>query len=54
MQQWAIKNWKKFIVLRTTKKEWGPYKRFKNKLWYNIVFDYNDVNDRIIMVKKLD
>lgn len=47
----AQKNWYNSIILSTTTKEWWPYKRFE-KLWYKVVFRYNDVNDRIIMIKQ--
>ena len=40
-----------YILLRTTTKDGWPFK-WLEKLWYRIVFKYNDENDRIIMVNK--
>lgn len=42
----------KFIVVRTTKKSDVPYKWFKD-LWYIDVFNYNDEQDRVILVFKI-
>ncbi len=53
MEEQVIKNWKKCIILRTTQKSDLPFKRFK-KIWYNVVFNYNDENDRVIMIKKMN
>lgn len=52
MEDQAIKNGKKCIILRTTQKSNLPFKRFR-KLWYDVVFNYNDENDRVIMIKKI-
>jgi hypothetical protein len=52
MEEQVIKNWKKFIMLRTTKKSDLPFKWFR-KIWYDVVFNYNDQNDRVIMIKKI-
>jgi len=44
--------WEKFILVRTTKKSDIPYKWFK-QMWYKDVFDYNDAQDRVILIYKI-
>jgi len=44
--------WEKYILLRTTKKSDVPYKWFK-KEWFIDVFEYNDEQDRVILVCKI-
>jgi len=44
--------WEKFILVRTTKKSDVPYKWFK-QMWYKDVFDYNDAQDRVILIYKI-
>lgn len=39
------------IIVRTTKKSDVPYKWFK-KIWFQEVFNYNDEQDRVILVYK--
>lgn len=46
----AKENMYRYTLLSTTTKEWWPYKWFE-KLWYKKVLNYNDINDRIIMIK---
>jgi GNAT superfamily N-acetyltransferase len=45
-------NNEKFILVRTTKKSDVPYKWFL-KEWYKEVFQYNDEQDRVILVFKI-
>lgn len=45
-------NWKKYILIRTTKKTEKPYKWYK-KDWFVDIYDYNDQQDRVIMIKKI-
>lgn len=52
MEEQVIKNGKEYLILRTTQKSDLPFKWFQ-KLWYNVVFNYNDENDRVIMIKKI-
>ncbi len=46
------KFWEKYILVRTTRKTDVPYNWFKAN-WYREVFQYNDFQDRVILVKKL-
>ncbi len=39
------------ILVRTTKKTQKPYEWFL-RMWYSSVFDYNDQQDRVILIKK--
>jgi len=43
----------KYIIVRTTKKTDVPYKWLK-KMWYQDVYDYNDDQQRVILIKILD
>ncbi len=52
MEEKVIANGKKYLILRTTQKTDLPFKRFQ-KLWYQVVFNYDDENDRVIMIKKI-
>jgi len=48
-----VKNkWFAYVIVRTTKKSDVPYKRYKNK-WFKDVFDYNDAQDRVVLIKKI-
>ena len=47
----VIQNGNGSILVRTTKKTDLPYKWFL-KIWYIPVFDYNDQQDRVILIKQ--
>jgi len=48
-----LKNWYRYVLVRTTRKSDVPFKWYKDKLWFKLVFKYNDQQDRVILVKKL-
>jgi len=49
--QEAKENGYKYILLRTTTKEWWPY-QWRTNIGYKIIFSYNDENQRVIMAKE--
>jgi hypothetical protein len=42
----------KYVLVRTTKKTDKPYRWYRNE-WFVDVFDYNDQQDRVILIKKV-
>lgn len=42
------------VLVRTTKKSDQPFLRFKNKLWFTVVYDYNDDQERTILALKMN
>lgn len=50
-EETLLQTWMKYTLVRTTKKSDKPYRWYKNK-WFVEVFSYNDIQDRVIMMKQ--
>ncbi len=51
-EQSIIESGMQYILVRTTKKADKPYKWYKRE-WFEDIFEYNDQQDRVILVKKV-